>query len=192
MSQPTPTESQSTRAKHGSIERLTPSDVDRRRRAGSPIALIDVRTPIEFAQVHAVGATQVPLDALDPSAFPVEPGQIPVLLCKSGGRAGKAAERLAAVGIDCCVVEGGTDAWVSAGLPVVRSTKVISLERQVRIAAGALVLTGVLLAWLVHPYLIGLTAFVGAGLMFAGITNTCGMALVLARMPWNQVAAATR
>jgi hypothetical protein len=71
-------------------------------------------------------------------------------------------------------------------LPVERGQKTISLERQVRIAAGLLVLTGSLLDYLVHPYFIGLAAFVGAGLAFAGITNTCGMAMLLARMPWNQ------
>jgi rhodanese-related sulfurtransferase len=84
-------------------------------------------------------------------------------------------------------VEGGTLACVEAGLPVVRGKKAISLERQVRIAAGSLVLIGVLLGWLVHPALAGLAAFVGAGLVFAGLTDTCGMGLLLARMPWNRV-----
>jgi len=85
-------------------------------------------------------------------------------------------------------VEGGTLAWDQAGLPVTRGKKMMSLERQVRIAAGSLVLIGVVLAWMVHPYLIRLSAFVGAGLVFAGITDTCGMGMLLARMPWNQVA----
>jgi rhodanese-related sulfurtransferase len=84
------------------------------------------------------------------------------------------------------VVEGGTLAWIEAGLPVTRGTaKVISLERQVRIAAGALVLTGVLLGWFVHPPFFGLAGFVGAGLVFAGITDFCGMGLLLAKLPWN-------
>jgi hypothetical protein len=78
-------------------------------------------------------------------------------------------------------------ACVEVGLPVVRGKKTISLERQVRIAAGLLVLIGSLLGWLVHPVFIGLSAFVGAGLVFAGVTDTCGMGLMLARMPWNQV-----
>jgi rhodanese-related sulfurtransferase len=84
-------------------------------------------------------------------------------------------------------VEGGTLAWDQAGLPVVRGRRTISLERQVRICAGFMALTGGVLAMLVHPWFAGLSAFVGAGLMFAGITDTCGMALILARMPWNQV-----
>ncbi|MCE0521452.1 MAG: rhodanese family protein, partial [Methylacidiphilales bacterium] len=101
--------------------------------------------------------------------------------------ASKAAEKLAKEGLNnAVVVEGGTLAWIDAGLPVNRgTTKVISLERQVRIVAGSLVLTGVLLAIFVHPYFIGLSAFVGAGLIFAGITDWCGMGLLLARLPWN-------
>ena len=83
-------------------------------------------------------------------------------------------------------VEGGTLAWEKAGLPVVRGREVISLERQVRIAAGLLVVLGVMLGWLVHPGFLALSAFVGAGLVFAGLTDTCGMGLMLAKMPWNR------
>jgi rhodanese-related sulfurtransferase len=85
------------------------------------------------------------------------------------------------------VVEGGTLAWIAANLPVTRSAvKMISLERQVRIAAGSLVLIGVLLGWFVHRGFYGLAAFVGAGLVFAGITDFCGMGLLLAKLPWNR------
>lgn len=79
-------------------------------------------------------------------------------------------------------------AWEAAGLPVVRGKKAISLERQVRIAAGLLVLLGAILGFFVNPSFIGISAFVGAGLVFAGITDTCGMAMMLAKMPWNQCA----
>ncbi len=88
---------------------------------------------------------------------------------------------------DVINIEGGTSAWEQAGLPVVRGKKAMSLERQVRIAAGSLILVGVILSFVVHPYLIGISAFVGAGLVFAGITDTCGMGMMLAKMPWNQV-----
>ena len=84
-------------------------------------------------------------------------------------------------------VDGGTEAWEQAGLPVVRGRGVIALDRQVRIAAGLLVLLGVGLSLLVHPAFVAVSAFVGAGLVFAGITDTCGMAMLLAKMPWNQV-----
>jgi rhodanese-related sulfurtransferase len=99
-----------------------------------------------------------------------------------------ACDKLLAAGFTNVVnIEGGTLACEQAGLPVVRGQKTISLERQVRIAAGSLVLIGVVLSLQVHPYWIGLSAFVGAGLVFAGITDTCGMGMILARMPWNQV-----
>ena len=109
------------------------------------------------------------------------------LLCRSGARAAKAVEKLARAGFASgVVVTGGTLAWQEAGLPVERGTvKVISLERQVRIAAGSLVVIGVVLAKLVNPWFIGLSACVGAGLVFAGITDFCGMGLLLARLPWN-------
>lgn len=155
------------------------------------LPVLDVRTPVEFAEVHVPQARNEPLDQFDPRALLATGGlskERPVyLLCRSGGRASKAAEKLAKEGLDnAVVVEGGTLAWIEAGLPVNRgAAKVISLERQVRIAAGALVLAGVLLACFVHPYFIGLSAFVGAGLVFAGITDWCGMGLLLAKLPWN-------
>lgn len=153
--------------------------------------LLDVRTPGEYAAVHAQGAVLVPLDTLDVRAAweaRTAKDQPLYLLCKSGGRAGKARDRFLAAGIaDVICVEGGTDAWERAGCPVERSGRTtISLERQVRIAAGALVLTGVVLGFIVHPALFGLCAFVGAGLMFAGITDWCGMGMLIARMPWNR------
>src|SRR5437588_2307126 len=156
------------------------------------IELIDVRTPVEFREVHVELARNVPLDRLDPAALIQarnESKDEPLyVICRSGSRGRQACEKFLAAGFTNVVnVEGGTLACVEAGLPVVRGKKAISLERQVRIAAGSLVLLGVLLGWLVHPALFGLSAFIGAGLVFAGITDTCGMAMMLARMPWNQV-----
>lgn len=90
------------------------------------------------------------------------------------------------------MVEGGTLAWEAAGFPVERGeSRVISLERQVRIGAGALVVSGVLLARFVHPAFLWLSGFVGAGLVFAGVTDTCGMGMLLAKAPWNQMPAPT-
>lgn len=160
------------------------------------IDLIDVRTPGEFAALHATPARSMPLDRLDPAALAVArkgaPGTPIYLICKSGKRAATAAEKCRAAGLDnVAVIDGGTDAWVAAGLPTVRGQGVISLERQVRIAAGLLVLTGAVLAITVNPWFIGLSAFVGAGLAFAGITDTCGMAMLLAKMPWNNSGTAT-
>ena len=149
------------------------------------LTLLDVRTPVEYAEVHVAQARNEPLDQLQPAKFPRT--QPIYLICRTGARAQKAAEKFAAAGFAHTVlVDGGTQAWTEAGLPVKRGTvKVISLERQVRIAAGALVLTGVLLGWFVNRAFYGLSCFVGAGLVFAGITDYCGMGLLLAKAPWN-------
>ena len=158
---------------------------------GTNAQLIDVRTPVEYAEVHAEGARLIPLDKLDPEAvISARNGSADeplYFICKSGSRSAKAVEKFRAAGFPNAIsVEGGTTAWEQAGLPVVRGTrKVISLERQVRIAAGMLVLLGVVVGWLVHPAFFGLSAFVGAGLVFAGVTDWCGMGMLLAKMPWN-------
>ncbi len=110
------------------------------------------------------------------------------VICKGGTRGGKAQQKFVDAGFTNVVnVEGGTEAWVAAGLPVIRGKKVMSLERQVRIAAGFIVLAGSLAAILTgNVYLAGIPAFVGAGLMFAGITDSCAMGMLIAKMPWNQ------
>jgi rhodanese-related sulfurtransferase len=169
---------------------ITPKELASLRATGQAIELIDVRTPVEFREVHVDFARNVPLDRLDAQAIQSQRSandQPLYVICRSGSRGKQACERLSAAGLNVVNVEGGTQAWDAAGLPVVRGQKAISLERQVRIAAGFLVLVGAVLAMTVHPYFAGLSAFVGAGLMFAGITDTCGMAMLLARMPWNQV-----
>lgn len=150
------------------------------------LALIDVRTPVEFEEVHVTFARNVPLDELDPKALGVDPGAALFVVCQKGGRGAKACEKLLAAGFtNVTNVEGGTLACVEAGVPVVRGRKMMSLERQVRIAAGSLVLLGAGLSF-VHPAFVGIAAFVGAGLVFAGVTDTCGMGMLLARMPWNR------
>ncbi len=157
--------------------------------SGKRVALIDVRTPAEHGEVHIPGSHLMPLDRLDPAAVKVAAGQADqcVLVCRSGKRAEQAYQKLQATGCgNLSILEGGVTAWESAGLSVNRGEKAISLERQVRIAAGLLVLTGVILGTWVHPGFYGLSAFVGAGLTFAGITDWCGMAMLLAKMPWNQ------
>jgi rhodanese-related sulfurtransferase len=173
------------------MKTVTPIELERLLKADPDILLLDVRSSVEYAEAHVPEARNEPLHKLQPEKLATagaSSSERPVfLLCKTGVRASKAAEKFAASGQDRgVVVEGGTDAWIKAGLPVARPTKsVMSLERQVRIAAGFLVLTGVLLGWLVNTLFFGLSGFVGAGLIFAGITDFCGMGLLLARMPWN-------
>lgn len=157
------------------------------------LRLIDVRTPAEFEAAHVPFAQNWPLESLDPRAVATALGgeESVYVICQKGGRGEKACVQLQAAGLrEVINVAGGTSAWEQAGLGVVRGKHAISLERQVRIAAGLLVLAGAALGYFVHPYWIGLSAFVGAGLTFAGITDTCGMGMLLARMPWNQLGAA--
>ena len=174
------------------IQTISPQRLAELHRNGQPFDLVDVRTPVEYRGVHAVMARNVPLDSFDPHVVMGsrngKTDQPLYVICRSGTRGQKACEKVLRAGYDNIInVEGGTEAWEQAGFPVVRGKKAISLERQVRIAAGFLVLLGAVLGFFLHPYFIGLSAFVGAGLIFAGITDTCGMAMMLAKMPWNQV-----
>jgi rhodanese-related sulfurtransferase len=173
---------------------ILPSEFGQLLKQGKRIELIDVRTPVEYREVHLEGAQNIPLDQLDPRALMQSRrgDDALYLICRSGGRGKQACEMFTQAGFANVVnIEGGTLACVEAGLPVVRGKRAMSLERQVRIAAGSLVLLGAILGWFVHPAFIGLSAFVGAGLMFAGITDTCGMGMLLARMPWNQCNSST-
>ncbi len=171
---------------------IHPKDLYRKIEAGKTVELIDVRTPVEYFEVHVPMARNVPLDVLDPQnvlqtrdSNASEPLYV---ICRSGSRANQACQKFQNANFENVInVEGGTLAWEEAGLPVKRGKKTISLERQVRITAGLLVLLGAVLGYFVHPYFVGLSAFVGAGLLFSGVTDTCGMGMLLAKMPWNQV-----
>ena len=174
------------------ISTVTPEVLEDLRKNGHPIELIDVRTPAEYRECHATPARNVPFDSLDPKTIMASRNgshKAPLyIICQSGTRAQKACEKFYTLGHTQIVnIVGGTQAWQEGGLPVVRGKKVLSLERQVRITAGIFVLTGALLGWIIHPAFIGISAFVGAGLVFAGITDSCGMGMMLAKMPWNQI-----
>jgi rhodanese-related sulfurtransferase len=153
-----------------------------------PVKLIDVRTPAEFESVHASGAINIPLDRLDPAVVLNGCTETVYLICRGGTRGQTACEKLLAANpaVRIVNVDGGTLAWESEGLPVVRGRKHMSIERQVRVAAGALVLLSVLLAFFVHKGLLGIAGLIGAGLVFAGMTDWCGMGMVLGKMPWNR------
>ena len=174
-----------------SVQSVSPQELQAIFQSGREVDLIDVRTPVEFREVHVSFARNVPLETLNPQAVQATRARSTdplYVICKSGSRGKQACEKLLASGIAQVMnVEGGTMACEQAGLDVVRGKKAISLERQVRIAAGLLVLTGAVLSLLIDQRWVGLSAFVGAGLVFAGVTDTCGMGLILARMPWNQL-----
>ena len=171
---------------------MTPKQIYEALQQDPRAMFIDVRTPVEFREVHAQGAELIPLDQLDAGkvieSLDGDYGKPIYLICRTGSRSKQALEKIKAAGYENIVcVEGGTQAWVEAGLPVVRGKKAISLERQVRIGAGSLVLLGVALGWFIHPVFLLICAFVGGGLVFAGVTDRCGMAILLGKMPWNRV-----
>ncbi|MGF1679067.1 MAG: rhodanese-like domain-containing protein [Candidatus Methylacidiphilales bacterium] len=153
--------------------------------------LVDVRSPGEHRGLHARGAVNLPLDQLThqevPELIRSKPNVQVCVICQGGNRSKVACGLLAKAGLTQLInVEGGTDAWHQAGLPVEKGEGAISIERQVRIVAGLMVFIGVLLGVFLHPGWLVLPGFVGAGLAFAGITDFCGMGLLLARMPWNR------
>lgn len=170
---------------------LTPEAVEERVRLGHAL-LIDIREADEFARQHVPGALSRPLSRFGAGALP-EMAEIDVVFtCRSGMRTAANAERLAAaVAGQAFVLDGGLDGWRRAGLPVEANRKApLEMMRQVQIVAGSLVLLGAILGWLVSPLFFGLSAFVGAGLTFAGVSGFCGMAKVLAFLPWNRPATA--
>lgn len=177
-----------------SVPTISPKQLEERRRAGEPVELIDVRMGSEFQEIHVEYAKNIPLDRLNPALVMAgrtgAAGSPLYVVCRSGKRAEQACQKFLAAGFENVVnVEGGTLACKEAGLPVVEGKKAISLQRQVQITAGLMVLTGIVLSLYVHPYWLGLTAFVGCGLVFSGITDTCAMGWLLAKMPWNQAPA---
>ncbi len=176
---------------------MTPPSISPRELAallaeGPELTVIDVRTPAEFGALHASPARNLPLAELSVPALAAlghtDPGQAIYVLCQSGDRAVAACRELSKGGFGGArVVAGGTAAWLAAGLPVERGTpRGIGLERQVRIAAGVLIVLGVGLAQLVHPGFVWIAGLVGAGLVFAGVTGACGMGVLLAKAPWNR------
>lgn len=166
------------------IRNIPPAEAARLIERGA--TLIDVRSPDEHARMRIAGARNIPFDQLSPAAVA---GDILIFHCRSGVRTGQAACQLAdtAVGRDCYIMEGGISAWSNAGLPIEKVHGApIELQRQVMIAAGFLVLVGTIMSLLLSPLWIALAVFVGAGLTFAGVTGFCGMARLLALMPWNR------
>lgn len=148
--------------------------------------LIDVRSPSEFASGHIPGAINIPMDQIESRLADLSATAPIILICQMGQRARMTANLLEPCHRRLSVLEGGTSAWIQAGLPVVTNVKTRwSLERQVRLGAGLFVLTGTALAFAFHPYWLFLSAFVGLGLTFAGLTDICPMAELLQRMPWN-------
>lgn len=161
---------------------------------GSDSCVLDVRTVPELKTSHLAGSINIPLQGLTPERLTEKLARCEkapetlYLLCQGGKRAQAAAELLdGKVHANLCVIEGGINGLRAANAPLIESKgSGMAIERQVRIAAGALVLLGILLSMVIAPAFLALSAFVGAGLVVAGITDSCMMGLILARMPWNK------
>jgi len=153
------------------------------------VTLVDVREPLEFVGERIADAHSIPLSRFSPSQLPQSPNKTVVLYCQSGNRSGNALQQLQAAGVnDVIHLQGGLSAWKQAGLPTVKAQNApISIMRQVQIIAGSLVLTGTLLGVFVAPGFLFLSGFVGAGLLFAGVSGTCMMANLLGKLPYNQI-----
>lgn len=166
---------------------IAPADA-RTRLANGRAVLIDVREADEFARRHIAGAKSYPFSQWDAAHLMIAPDADIIFTCRSGVRTAGACDRLAArVSGPAFVLEGGLEGWERSGLPVaVDAAAPMEIMRQVQIAAGLLILTGVVLGFAVAPLWFGLSAFVGAGLTFAGVTGFCGMARLLLLAPWNR------
>jgi rhodanese-related sulfurtransferase len=148
--------------------------------------LIDVRTPAEYQASRIAAVVNRPLDQLENHVSEFQGYQTIYIHCQSGSRSQKACEKLRELGVHHYVnVVGGISAWEQAGLPTVKAKGTLPIIQQVMIAAGMLVLLGVLLSAFFHVGWIGLSAAVGAGLLYAGASGQCFMAMLLAKMPWN-------
>ena len=152
--------------------------------------LLDVRTPAEFRSAHIPGSVNIPLGDLPRDCGTLRErfeGRRVTIVCRTGRRAEEASTLLCAQGLDCVeVLPGGVEAWQAAGRELNRGAKSVSLERQVRITAGSLVVLGTLLGFALDPAFHGLSLFVGAGFIHSGVTDSCAMGTILARMPWNR------
>jgi rhodanese-related sulfurtransferase len=170
------------------IKQATVHEMNELLDGGGECQVIDVREFSEFNSERIADALLMPLSNFEKHADEIDHSKPVYLMCRSGNRAKNAAEKLASKGFtDIHVIKGGMVAWAGANLPVVKGeSNVWSLERQVRFAAGMFVLTGVLLSLFLSPYLLLLSALVGAGLMFSAATDACAMGMVLARMTWNK------
>ncbi len=167
---------------------VSPELIEQWLEAGDTV-LIDVREDFEHAEERIGGAEHAPLSKFDADTIRKRyPGSRVVFHCKSGGRSAKAAEKFCTGDDNVYHLAGGIEAWKLAGKPTLKPAKPprLPIMRQVQLIAGSLVVIGVALGWTLSPLFYGLSAFVGLGLMFAGATGWCGMALVLARMPWNK------
>jgi rhodanese-related sulfurtransferase len=170
------------------IREITPREVLSMTQGGEGCQIVDVREPVEYESERIAGSIFLPLSSLKEKAGALDSNRPLCLVCRTGNRARMALARLSELGVtDAFVMQGGLQAWAAEGLPVERTGRRIwSMERQVRFTAGLLVLLGIALAYTVSANWICLSAFVALGMIISAVTDSCGMAVVLGRMPWNR------
>ena len=178
------------------IPMINPKALHQAMGRGDAVSLLDVRSVAEYADGHAAGAVNIPLEQVDPGAVAKRLGaesgtHRPLyLICTSGQRAEQAAHKLRSQGLkNLTLVDGGTEAWQAHQLPVKRSATLPSLERQTQIVLGVIILAILAKGSLLHPLFFALAGLLGIGLIVAGVTARCGLSMILARMPWNRAAA---
>jgi rhodanese-related sulfurtransferase len=165
---------------------ISPQEAQQVLNSGRDHVALDVRTPVEFGASHVPGFRNLPVTELEKAEF-AECCKPVVLMCRSGKRAEMAAQKLAGIPGELLIINGGIEGWQSAGLPVEQSHAApMSLERQVQVTIGTILLLATAAGVLVHPYAFYVAGFIGAGLLFAGLTGTCALGMLIARMPWNR------
>jgi glyoxylase-like metal-dependent hydrolase (beta-lactamase superfamily II)/rhodanese-related sulfurtransferase len=171
-----------------SIEMISPHDAAALLKQNQQVKILDVRTATEFDQAHIEPSIHIPIDTITGKIGELSQSkQSYLVLCHSGNRAAMAADMLMQSGIHTVkVIEGGIAQWQKENLPVIKGQGGMSLERQVRLIAGSLILLGILLAWLVHWAFIFISVFVGSGLVFSGVTDSCLMGMLLMKLPYNK------
>lgn len=170
------------------LEMVSPRDAQALVSQDARFKFLDVRSPLEFSEVHIKDAKNIPIDALASKIDELNTsGDRYIVLCRTGNRSPMAADMILQSGAQGVkVMQGGMTRWQKDGLSVIKGKSVISLERQVRTIAGSLMLFGIIMAWLVHKAFIFVSVWVACGLIFAGITNSCLMGMLLMKLPYNK------
>jgi len=171
----------------GIDQEIAPAELQTLIPGDQPVQIIDVRTPLEFDTEHIKDSVNIPLDELGRRGSEIKKDMTTVLVCRSGKRAGMAAQTLSPYGFESRVLTGGILGWRKAGLPLIEGKKRLSLERQVQLTIGLILLTSVTLGYTVSNLFFIMAGFIGAGLTFAGLSGTCGLAMLIAKAPWNRL-----
>lgn len=171
------------------MDTVSVHELQEKMRKDSNMVLIDVRDPLEHKSGTIPGSENIPLDELEQALDTLRKYSAIYVTCSSGTRSSRACTVLREHGLPVVNIEGGVTAWRNAGFDVARSVHArvtMPIMQQTLLAAGVLILLGLLLGYFVHVYFLALTVFVGAGLTFSGATGYCGMTKFLSCMPWNQ------